>query len=243
MTRAHYGFAPQAAGIENLPIPLWGAKSLTGEWFLEEAPLVVSRLELSAEGRLRGTFQHNFPVPITDWFLAYNARAFWPRTNPVTGEEAPLPPGRDWPANDSNWRQVHQREITGYLTRTVARQIERKGKAGKTNSLQEPKIRMEQQAYDPLAEGNPDPLADILRILTFYRRVGGKGYTGLDNHTLRDMDFSDRLDLNRAVLFGRLDLPAANLHIKDQSPNENQHATFIRIVLPVKQVSTATESP
>ncbi len=243
MTRAMYQFAPGAAGIDNLPIPLWGAKSLTGEWFSQNAPLVVSRLESLGAGRLRGTIEHHLPVPITDWFLAYNSRVFRPRTNLVTGEEAPLPPGRAWPAGETDWSRINQREITGYLTRTVAREIERKGSESKTKDFQQPKIRMEQEAYDPLAEANPDPLADILRILTFYRRVGGKDYTGLDNHTLRDMDFSDRLDLNRAVLFGRLDLPATNLSIKDQTPNENQHAAFIRIVLPVKQVAKAPETP
>ncbi len=243
MTRAPYWFAPKAAGIENLPIPLWGAKSLTGEWFLPDVPLVESQLETTGAGRLRGTFEHHFPVPITDWFLAYNSRVFRPRPSLVTGAEAPLPPGRNWPANDPTWSRVNQRELTGYLTRTVAREIGRQRNASKTNVIQEPRIRMEQQVYDPLAAGNPDPLADILRILTFYRRVGGKGYTGLDNDTLRDMDFSERLDLNRAVLFGRVDLPSANLHIKDQKPDENQHATFIRIVLPVKQLGTAPETP
>ena len=225
-----YQFSTKASSIENLPIPIWGSKSITGEWCRQGAVWVESDLESprERERQLRGTIRHNFPVPLTDWFVAYKTRVFLPRVNPATGEADPLAPGKEWPPNDPTWDRVNQREIGGYLTRTVAKQFHQSEESG-------PAIFREQQPYDPLAPANPDPLGDIFRILSFHQMVGGKQYSGLDNHFFRGMDLSDRLGLNQAVLFGRLDLPAAELQIEDHTPQQNLRATFVRIVLPVRK--------
>jgi hypothetical protein len=227
-----YQFSPGARSIENLPISLWGARSVKAEWCEQGRSWVEGELASPRQGHLRGTIRHNFPAPLTDWFLAYDTWVFLPRPNLSTGQAEPLPPGVDWPRNDAKWERVNQREISGYLTRVVARQIELKGDA--TNKKIDA-IRMEQERYDPLAEGNPDPLGNILRMLTFHRQVGGKQYTGMDNYALRDMDLSGRLGLKQAVLYGRLDLAATSLDIKDHDPQENHRATFIRVVLPVEE--------
>jgi hypothetical protein len=219
-----YQFSSKANRLDNLPIPIWGAKSLTGEWCESGETWVESRLVSPRQGQLRGTIRHHFPVPITDWFLAYDTRVFLARPNLTTGEVDPLPSGSDWPRNDPNWDRTRQREIGGYLTRTVARQ-----RGDKADS-----IRSEQAPYDPLAEDNPDPFGDIVRILTFHQQVGGKQYTGMENHALRDMDLSGRLNLKRAVLYGKLDFKPSKLSIKDHEPKESRQATFIRIVLPVE---------
>ncbi len=94
-----------------------------------------------------------------------------------------------------------------------------------------------------MAEDNPDPFGDIVRILTFHQHVGGKQYTGMENHALRDMDLSGRLNLKRAVLYGKLDLKPSKLSIKDHEPQESRQATFIRIVLPVEIRHAEEERP
>ncbi len=226
-----YRFAPQAQRIENLPISIWGAKSIEAEWCGQGRVWVEGKLTSPRPGQLRGTIRHHFPVPITDWFLAYDTRVFLPRPNLDTGEADPLPPEIEWPRNDEKWQRIKQREISGYLTRAVAKQFQRTGEnSGDANA-----IRSEQQTYDPLAENNADPLGDIVRTLTFHRQVGGKQYTGLDNYALREMDLSGRLGLKRAILYGRLDLSTTSLQIPDHEPANSQTATFIRIVLPVEE--------
>jgi hypothetical protein len=225
-----YQISHQAERIDNLPIPIWGAKSLTGEWCVQGEDLVESHLESPRQGQLQGTIRHHFPVPITDWFLAYDTRVFLPRTSLATADVDPLRPGQDWPRNDPKWDRILQREIGGYLTRTVARQFQKTREGGENVDS----IRLEQVPYDPLAIDNPDPLGEIVRILTFHQFVGGKQYTGMENHSLRDMDLSGRLQLNRAVLYGRLDWTPAELKIEGHKPEENRNATFIRIVLPVE---------
>jgi hypothetical protein len=229
-----YQFSAKARGIDNLPIPIWGSKLLQAEWCEQGRVWVEGKLESPRPGQLLGTIRHNFPAPITDWFLAYDTRVFLPRT-----EADPLPPNTLWPRNDDKWERVNQREISGYLTRRVAKQFQLKGETN--NNIDA--IRMEQEPYDPLAKDNPDPLADIIRMLTFHRQVGGKQYTGLDNYALRDMDLSGRLGLNRAVLYGRLNLSPTALHIQDHEPRENLRATFIRIVLPVEILHADEEFP
>jgi hypothetical protein len=238
-----YRFLNHAKGIDNLPIPIWGAKSLSGEWCAQGQGLVESRLESPRPGQLRGTIRHHFPVPITDWFLAYDTRVFLPRPNLATvdadlGTEQvdSLPPESDWPRNDPNWDRIRQREISGFLTRAFARQAKQDG--GEVES-----IRRGQVPYAPLAEGHRDPLGEIVRVLTFHQLVGGKQYTGMENHALRDMELSGRLDLNRAVLFGRLNVTPSQLKIEGHEPAENQNATFIRIVLPVEIKHTNAETP
>lgn len=234
-----YQFSHQAERIDNLPIPIWGAKSLTGEWCTQGEALVESHLESPRPGQLRGTIRHHFPVPITDWFLAYDTRVFLPRAKLATTEVEPFPPEQDWPRNDPKWDRILQRDIGGYLTRTVARQFQKTSEGGENVDS----VRLEQVPYDPLAIDNPDPLGEIIRILTFHQMVGGKQYTGMENHAFRDMDLSGRLQLNRAVLYGRLELTPSALRIEGHEPEENRQATLIRIVLPVEINHAELEKP
>lgn len=224
-----YQFAPGARRIENLPVPIWGAKAFTGEWFEQGTAWVESDLKSQRPGQLRGTIRHNFPVPITDWFIAFDNWVFLPRTNLVTGEPDPLLPHATWPPDPASWT-TNQRDMEGFLTQSVAKEFQREDDV--LEDVQT--IRMEKTPYDPLEQDNPDPLGDIVRILSFHRKVGGKQYTGLDNFAFRNIDLSDRLQLRQAVLFGRLDVSPTKLQIQDHEVQEDRQATLIRIVLPVQ---------
>lgn len=226
-----YRFAPGAKEIENLPVPIWGAKAFSGEWFQKGTQWVESDLKSQRPGQLRGTIRHNLPVPITDWFIAYDNWVFLPRTNLVTGKPDPLQPNTTWPPTQSSWT-TNQRDLEGYLSQSVAKEFQSDEKSLKDAQT----IRMEKAPYEPLKENNPDPLGEIVRILSFFQKVGGKQYTGLDNHTFRNMDLSNRLQLHQAVLFGRLDVSPTQLNISDHDVEKARQATMIRIVLPVQVI-------
>ena len=74
-----------------------------------------------------------------------------------------------------------------------------------------------------------------MRILTFHEAAGGKDYTGLDNSSLSYLDLSKMLTLDRAVLFGRINFPAAELIVDGESDAETTHTVFVRIVMPVRK--------
>jgi hypothetical protein len=84
--------------------------------------------------------------------------------------------------------------------------------------------------YDPFSD-DPDRLA---RMITFHDAAGGSGYTALRNDPLARWDLSRLLELNRAVLFGRIDLPAVIYRVDGQEISPRQRTTFVRIVLPVE---------
>jgi hypothetical protein len=233
-----YRFLNRAKGIDNLPIPIWGAKALSGEWCAQGEDLIESHLESLRPGQLRGTIRHHFPAKITDWFLAYDTRVFLPHASLSNGEVDAFPPNSDWPRNDPNWDRIRQREIGGYLTRAFARRAKQDQGGAQVESIGRGQV-----PYAPLAEGHQDPLGEIVRVLSFHQLVGGKQYTGMENHALRDMELSGRLGLNRAVLFGRLDVASSKLKIEDHVPAENQNATFIRIVLPVEINHANAQTP
>ncbi|MCA9071934.1 MAG: hypothetical protein KDA84_23560 [Planctomycetaceae bacterium] len=224
-----YRFAPGAKRIDNLPVPIWGAKAFTGEWFEQGTVWVESELESQRPGQLKGNIRHNFPVPITDWFIAFDNWVFLPRTNLITGEPDALPPNVTWPPNPESW-STNQRDLEGFLTQSVAKEFEQQDGVLKPTKS----IRMEKAPYDPLAKGNPDPLGNIVRILSFYGKVGGKQYTGLDNYSFRKMDLSSRLQQQQAVLYGRLDISPTQLNVADHEIKKDRQTTVIRIVLPVK---------
>ena len=111
----------------------------------------------------------------------------------------------------------------GYLTGATQSFVE-------TQSGRLEELRTEHADYDPL---NRDPL-DILRMLTFHGEAGGTLYTGLGNGALRQLDWSPLLDLNRAVLIGRIRKPLTHWKVDGQTVDPDQSSTFVRIVLPVK---------
>lgn len=220
--RTRYGFAEGLDRVEDLPIALWSTRSLTAAWDYRGEPLAESTLRASGLGRLTGTITHHLPVPIEDWVFAYGNRVYRAVQSGTQGAARPLPPRQPWSPADPT---VSQRELKGYLTRAVARRINRKqGEAGGD-------VINEQAKYDPQ---NLNP-SEVLQMLTFHEEAGGTKYTGLTNTLLHDFDLSRELRLGRAVLFGRIDRPAAQPHVNGEAVEPSHQATFIRIVLPVER--------
>jgi hypothetical protein len=61
-------------------------------------------------------------------------------------------------------------------------------------------------------------------------------YTGLGNGALRSYDWTPLLELDRAVLIGRIHRPVMHWTIDGKPIEPDASATFVRLVLPVRAV-------
>lgn len=217
LTQARYSFSHEAGQVDNLPIPIWSAKTLHSQARLPVVNLIDSQLTSTGLGQLSGTIVHHFPAPLEEWFVAYGTRVFRPRVGVGSSE---LPPGRPW---DPNGVGVFQRELKGFLTGTIA---SRSSASGKTDH-----IIVEQTPYDP----DSHDAFEILKMMTFYETVGGKDYTKLTHNLFGDGDFTHVMKLNRAVLFGRIKTPISSLALDGDAVTPQRQTTVVRIVLPVEQ--------
>jgi hypothetical protein len=79
--RRAYDYAPDAAGLDQVPIQVWSSKSFLGCWqapVSEEKPLVQAELTRTGANRdhLSGTITSNLPVELTGVVLFYDNRAY-----------------------------------------------------------------------------------------------------------------------------------------------------------------------
>lgn len=70
----------------------------------------------------------------------------------------------------------------------------------------------------------------IMEMMMFYKAAGGEEYTSLLNRFQRDIDFTDHLTQNTAMLIGKVDKPVTSL--SDQNI-ETESLTYFRILMPV----------
>jgi hypothetical protein len=222
-----YRFSPDLRRIENLPVSQWSTRSLTAKQFLSNQQLIESKLSSSSVGNLSGSLTHYLPGPLTDWILVYRNRVYFPRSTNANPSGIPLEPDRLYEPTRSDL--TSSRDLKGFLTKTRQFRVQEKKTA---NSAAEEKIVTERAAYDPFS----DELDTILRMLSFHEAVGGKAYTGLNNHALRNLDWSHLLDEEHAVLFGRLDADFSRpVEWKwNDSPSElGRQDVVVRFYLPV----------
>jgi len=88
--------------------------------------------------------------------------------------------------------------------------------------------------WDPTDRTN---FGRIVEMLTLHRAAGGSGYTGLNHRYWNDLDLSQHLRLNRAIVFGRLAKPlvdwTATASDKPIDVRDGNRAAFVRFVIPV----------
>jgi hypothetical protein len=221
IARPPYSVQPADRGLDGVPIAVWSAKNLETEWEGQTSNLVDNQLESRGPGRLEGSLRHHFPVPIEDWVVAYGHQVFWPRTDAKTKRPLPLAPDVPWSPLTSK-----QRELAGYLTGAHSVPF-------KSETTQMEDTHIEHEDYDPL---DRDPVG-IMRMLTFHREAGGTLYTGLENGALRNYDWTPLLDLDRAVLLGRIRQPVMRWSINGKRLEPETHVTLVRLLLPVKKTT------
>lgn len=211
--------------IQALPISLWSTRLVATEWIRTggERPLVESDLSSTGAGDLQGSFAHHLPGPVSDWMIAYGNRVYRPAGDDARGPSlAELEPGRWYPLQRAH---TSRRELRGFLTGMRQRVVKGQSPA------EDQEIVLEQTRYDPQLRD----AAYVLRMVTFYTAAGGESYTGLSNGGLRELDLSALLELDRAVLFGRMASPATRYRLDGGEAAPDRRETLVRIVLPVRR--------
>lgn len=212
-----YGRAPD--GIDNLPLEQWSTKPLFATWRQSSPDLVESRLESTGPGRLSGSLAHHLSVPLEEFLLVYDGRVYLPQ-----GRLKNLAPYLDWQPVGP---QGQQRDLRSYLTGATATRVEK--------STMHTEIHFHVEPYNPLSHAR----TDLVRMLTFHSVSGGASYTGLKQGALRNLELTPLMALSRAFLVGRVAAPATRLTIDGQPYTAADQATYVRFVLPVKQVIEA----
>lgn len=231
LANAPYSITENRGSIENLPIGYASSKAVQAEWrsiVSPDQPIVESDLAAADDGsgRLQGTLTHFCPDAITDYCLAYRNFVYVPRATAVGGRAPSLPPGLAWNPQETIQPRILDRYLKGITYRYVEDE-NRKGHEGVPN----------QREYDPLGLDS----LNWARILTFHDVTGGPQYTTLTNHALQDSDLSPLLEVNRAVLFGRIASPAATLNVDGETAAPEQQWTFVRLIIPVRPASAGSQ--
>lgn len=218
LARRRYRTDDTASQCESVPILVGSSKSFEATWDHAAKQLVTSSLESSGVGRLDGAISHALPMPLEDCLLAYGGRLYRLNSGETTSSLAPY---QEWsPAQRGNLR-----DLKAFLTNTVAQRGEKKEKL-------QGDIYLRETAYDSTRTDRDD----LLRMLTFHRAAGGSAYTGLNHDLLRSLDLSEMMQLGRAVLVGRIKSPVAKVQVNGKAIEPSERATYVRFVVPVKQV-------
>ena len=175
---------------------------------------------------MSGTIEHHLPGELTDWFLAYGNFAYFERA-PVGEHSQPLAPGRKW-----NVGEAASNLLRGRLLNMIQEQ-----RTGRPSTAVDDQL--QRIAYDP---DRTDALTCEL-VTSFYQTLGGEGYTGLRNESLRRLDLSETIQLKRAVLFGRLTLPPVQFQLDGRQLPAQEQSVMVRLILPVQVLIRDPDAP
>ncbi len=224
LARPSYSFAPNGVGILDLPVAVRSTGSITSH-YLHELPADVPTISgalVESSGQLNGSITNDLDVPISDWILVHANRVYRPSEGSYDPSVHKLLPGETLTLNDRN--KVIPRVLKGYLTGVRRTLIKRTGRQGDD-------VVAGQDVYDPLDRD----LLRLVRTLSFFEAAGGREYTGIDNQALSSLDLTPLLHLDRAVLFGVVDLEAQQLLVDGTPPPTLSRESFIRVLLPVER--------
>ena len=206
--------------LTGVPFLTNGSRSLFAEWNSESDPVIDTQLSASGFGLLTGTFSHSLPFTISDWIVVYGNRVY--RMRGHVGEATQLAAGDVW---DSHSPEIFAFDLKTWLNgaRTVSPSgSELRSHRGAT-TVNTP--------YDKLSA---DPHY-ILTMASLFDAAGGSGYTGLAQSLFREMELSDTIRLNHAVLIGLTATPATSLTVDDATIKPTTSRTVVRLVLPVNR--------
>jgi hypothetical protein len=229
--RPGYRFADDAARIEDLPVAIWSTKTLTSVWRRQFDKLIESNLVSNRPGQVSGTIEHHLPLPLERWMLVYDETVYQPALEATSSRGMTLEPNERVRVSPTA-PAIKQRVLSAFLKGTKQRRIERAlGQGGS-------QILVEQDPYDPLSRD----AESIVLMLSFHGKADGATYTGLENDDLRGYDLTQQLQLGRAVLFGKIKLPACRLNLDGRQIDPEEHVAFVRAVLPVANSKTELQT-
>ena len=73
----------------------------------------------------------------------------------------------------------------------------------------------------------------IMTMASFYEAAGGTGYVGLSQSMLNNLELSDTIRLNHAVLVGHVNKAPTALSVNGELVTPDDSRTIVRILLPV----------
>lgn len=231
---AGYEFSETPSAIENLPIPAASARILTSSAMSSVSPdLFELNLKQAGTGHLSrdSTFIHHLASPIEDWLLVYGNRVYFHDFRGGEMGSSTIEPGAVWAATGET---TGGRELRSFLTGSSFQRTGRKRVETEAAEFEYAQVEWDRRDTD---------LQKILRMLTFHKLAGGLDYTGLHNFALSDFELSDSLPLDRAVLFGRIHLPAATVHVDGRELQPDQQESFIRVLLRVEDAPIELNLP
>jgi hypothetical protein len=222
--KADYSFSAARDRLDNLPVSIWSSASLEGEWNQSSTSvdeIVISDLR-SLSGQLTGTVTNQLAEPMQDWIIAHEGRVYLPQARTEGARALQIAPGET--LDLMNRRRIVPRVLQSFLTGVRRQYID----AGRDRTGQD--VVATRDTWDPLSR---DPY-QVLRMASFYEAGDGAEFTSLENNSLSRLDLSPLLDLNRAILFCRVDPVAVEYRIDGSPLPISEHQTVLRIVLPVQ---------
>ncbi len=222
--KLQYDLLSDHSGISNLPITIRSTQTLrSGFVGTLDGQVISSRLRRAGAGAFDGesSLTHSLPGPIDDWLLVYSGRVYFHSAADAGPDGQPaIFPGKKLLLNATG---VRNRELRTFQTGTSYRnRVLKKGEGGDENVHVQLK-------YDP-ANFN---IHDLLRMISFHEAAGGRSYTGLNHAALQGFELGDLIDLDRAVLLGRIQVPATQVLLGDETQQPPVRETFVRILIPV----------
>jgi len=210
--RRPYGFSPERDVIESVPIQVWSTKSIYGRTSYRANDLVRGDLT-SRDDLARGSVTNELGVALQDAMLCYNRWSY--------------DLGRIEPGATAQVLSGRQRDLEAVLKgRVHTENVDRGTRRGY--------YEQHTDAYDP----RDDDVNEILYQMMFDRAKGGYAFSSLFNRYQGTIDLSQHLELNRAILVGRVEAPAAELHnngeLLVEQPKQWTYYRFILTVEPEK---------
>lgn len=221
LARPRYAFAPGLTSIESVPVNIWSSSSHTATRFdrtNSPGELIECRLS-DGSGQLEGTLTNHLPVAIDDWFIAHENLVYYPKGVAAQAGDSSIGPGNSLDLSRETYSpNILRNFLTGvtHVDRT------------RTRSLDNDFVVLS-ETYDPLSRD----YYRLFRAVSFYRACGGAEFTSLSNDQFENLDLSPMLSLDRAVLFGRVSIPAAEIIVDGERIQPTETETLIRVLLPV----------
>ena len=210
--RRGYRFGPDAQTLEDVPVQVWSMKGFSARWHGTAVATVDAKLESVDINRVRGTVTNRLGIPLEDCSLVF-------------GRIAKVYPLGNLPIDGS--AVVGKRtteDLKGHLTR----------RAAPFAGTQARNV----QAYNQSSQFNPN---DLVFTMMFHDRLP-EGNQFAANDYFNDLDLSEQLEHQRAILVGRVTSKGSKLILNESEVNENiQRSCFLRVILPV--VKGAPEEP
>ena len=230
-----YQFSDDRFEIENLPIAaasdrILGSTSTLGV----SQDLFDLNLKQAGTGHLsrESTFTHHLHCPIDDWVLVYGNRVYFHdfQAGDLLGSSS-IEPGVAW---SSVGKTTGGRELRSFLTGSRFQRTGKKSMSGGGDEFTHTQVDWNRRETD---------LQTILRMLTFYEIAGGRDYTGLLNSAYASLEMSKSLPLDRAILFGKIDVPGSAIDVDGELLQTDQHETYIRVLLKVDDAPIEAQLP